>query len=241
MKYGDFAYIYDRLICDDIDYDKWCDYLENLFHEYNCAPERICELACGTGNMTSRLAVRGYDMTGVDISSDMLTVAADKSPHSRFICSDMSRFETDTEYDAVLCMIDGINYQITPKSVLRTFKNVRKSLTRGGVFIFDISTAYKLGTVIGNDTFIHSDSDIFYSWQNEYIEKYNLSYMLLNFFVREGNKYRRFEEQHIQRGWSERHLRYMLKSAGFSETTVYDELTAHTPTPESQRIVFVCK
>lgn len=241
IQYRDFAYIYDRLMHCDIDYDKWCDYIENLFDKHSVSPDTLCELACGTGNITSRLHSRGYNMTGVDISSDMLFVAQEKTDGIEYICSDMSKVNLDGMYDGFLCMIDGLNYVITPKAVINTFKTVKERLKENGVFIFDISSQYKLKHIIGNETFIHSEYDVFYSWENRYIERYNLSDMLLNFFVRNGDSYNRFEERHLQRGWSIDEMKKMLKMAGFTDIFVYNELTFEAPTDDSQRLVFVCK
>lgn len=241
MAYNEFAYIYDRLIREDIDYGKWCDYIENLFDMHGCNPDSICELACGTGNITELLEGRGYNMCGVDISPDMIKAAERKGLKGELICSDMSQFRPQRSYDAFLCMIDGINYVITPKSVLNTFKNIRKNLSDNGIFIFDVSSRYKLKNIIGDETFIHSQEDVFYSWQNRYIERYNISDMYLNFFVRRGELYERFEERHLQRGYSEEELRVMLKRAGFSEVSVFNELTFDAPHKESERLVFVCK
>lgn len=239
-QYKEFAQIYDELMHSDIDYERWCDYIENLFTEHGCEPDSICELACGTGNMTAGLERRGYDMTGVDISPQMLAVAEEKLKNTELMCIDMSRFRPFKKYDAFLCMIDGLNYVIAPKAVENTFRRVHDNLNDGGVFIFDVSTEYKLKNILGNETFIYSEYDIFYSWQNEYHEKYKLSDMLLNFFVREGKRYRRFEERHLQRGWTQEQLTLMLKKAGFTDINVYDELTHNAPNEKSARIVFVC-
>lgn len=242
MQYGEFAYIYDRLMHGDIDYDRWCDYIENMFLSHGCEPQTICELACGTGSMTERLIKRGYDVTGVDVSSDMLAAAADKLGNTELMCIDMTRFVPRKRYDAFLCMIDGINYVTVPAALLRMFKNVRAALSDGGVFMFDISSEYKLRDVIGINTFIRSEYDVFYAWQNEYYEKYNICDMLLNFFVMDKNgKYSRFEERHTQRGWTEEQIRTLLKKAGFSEVYAYDELSFEPPKEDSERIVFVCK
>lgn len=240
-QYQDFAYVYDRLMHEDIDYDKWCDYIENLFTLHGVSPDTLCELACGTGNITCRMEKRGYKITASDISSDMLSIASGKVTDTELVCSDMSKLALPEKYDAFLCMIDGLNYVITPKSVLNTFKNVKEHLNDGGVFVFDVSSQYKLKNILGNETFIHSEYDVFYSWQNRFLEKHNLSDMLLNFFVRNGNMYERFEERHIQRGWTEKELVFMLKKAGFKEISVYDELKFTEPNPKSARLVFVCK
>ncbi len=240
-QYQDFAYVYDRLMHEDIDYDKWCDYIENLFTLHGVSPDTLCELACGTGNITCRMEKRGYKITASDISSDMLAMASEKVTDTELVCSDMTKLVLPEKYDAFLCMIDGLNYVLTPKAVLNTFKNVKAHLNDGGVFVFDVSSQYKLKSILGNETFIHSEYDVFYSWQNRFLEKHNLSDMLLNFFVRNGNTYKRFEERHIQRGWTEKELVFMLKKAGFTELAVYNELEFTEPLPKSARLVFVCK
>lgn len=240
-QYGNFAYIYDRLINSDVNYGKLCDYLENLFDMHGVSPDTLCELACGTGNVTSEMEKRGYVITASDISTDMLSVASQKLERTRLVCSDMTKFRTQNSFDAFLCMIDGVNYVITPKSLFRTFLNVRKSLNAGGVFVFDVSSRYKLSNILGDETYIHSEYDVFYSWQNRYIEKYNLSDMLLNFFVRHGDVYERFEERHLQRGWSHGELTCMLKKAGFAEINVYGDMNFNAPTDKSERLFFVCK
>ena len=191
--------------------------------------------------MTEQLEKRGYIITASDISSDMLTVASKKLMSTELICSDMSKFNTGRKYDAFLCMIDGLNYILTPKGMLNTLKNVKNNLNDRGIFVFDISSQYKLRNILGNETYIHSEYDIFYSWQNRFIDKYNLSDMLLNFFVRRGDVYERFEERHIQRGWSQEEMTLMLKKSGFTDITVYDELSFNRPKEQSERLIFVCK
>lgn len=242
--YSDFAYIYDSLMKRDIDYEKWADYIENIFDMYDVNPELVCDLACGTGNITIPLAKRGYDMTGVDISENMLNAARDKAQDLNilFLNQSIARLDLYGTMGAFICMIDGINYIIAPKLLEYTFKRMKTCfMDPGALFVFDISTRYKLKNVIGNNTFIHSDKNIFYTWQNRYIEKKNLSDMLLTFFVKRGSAYRRFEERHVQRAYTEDELKYMLKKAGFSEINTYHELTFEAPRPDSERIVFVCR
>lgn len=243
-SYSDFAGIYDSLMHGDIDYEKWADYIENLFDMYGINPNLVCDLACGTGNITIPLARRGYDMTGVDISEDMLNAARAKAQglDILFLNQSITRLDLYGTMGAFLCMIDGINYVIAPKLLERAFKRMKTCfMDPDALFIFDISTRYKLKNIIGENTFVHSDKDIFYTWQNRYIASKNISDMLLTFFVRQGDAYRRFEEHHIQRAYTEKELRYMLKKAGFTEIHTYHELTFESPRSDSERIVFVCR
>ena len=214
-SYTDFAYIYDSLMHKDIDYEKWADYIENLFIMYDINPDLVCDLACGTGNITIPLAKRGYGMTDLDLFGTM---------------------------GAFLCMIDGINYVLPPKSLLTLFTKIKTCfIDPDGLFIFDISTEYKLKNVIGSNTFVHSDKNIFYTWQNRFIEKRKLSDMFLTFFVKQGKKYSRFEERHLQRAYSVNELTLLLKKAGFKTVDTYDELSFDKPKKDSERIVFVCR
>lgn len=243
-SYTDFACIYDSLMRSDIDYEKWADYIENLFDMYGANPNLVCDLACGTGNITIPLAKRGYDMTGVDISEDMLNIARSKSEGLNILYLNQNIADLDLygTMGAFLCMIDGINYILPPKSLLKMFTKIKTCfIDNGGLFIFDISTEYKLKNVIGSNTFVHCGRDIFYTWQNRYIEKKKLSDMFLTFFVKQGGNYARFEERHLQRAHSVTELTLLLKRAGFETIDTYGELSFSPPAPESERVVFVCK
>lgn len=243
-SYSDFAYIYDSLMHEDINYAQWTDYIENIFTMYDVYPKLVCDLACGTGNFTIPLARRGYNMTGVDISSDMLNIARSKAEglDILFLNQSLSKLDLYGTMGAFICMIDGINYMLAPKSLLRLFERINTCfLDKGGLFIFDISTRHKLKNVIGSNTFVHGEKDIFYTWQNRYIESKKLSDMFLTFFVRDGKKYSRFEERHLQKAYTENELRYLLKKAGFSNVDTFGQLSFDTPEKDSERMVFVCR
>lgn len=247
MQYKEFAYIYDRLMKPDINYGHVADFIENLFIKYDKNPELIADLACGTGNVTIPLAKRGYDMIGVDISEQMLSVAREKAINAGadilFLNQDISKLDLYGTCDAFLCMIDGLNYIIEPKKIENMFKTVKSCfINPGGLFIFDISSRYKLQNIIGNNTFIYDGDDVFYSWENKYAEKPALSKMYLNFFCKQRDgSYRRFYEEHLQRGHSVEELTKALKKAGFLNVEIFDGFSFAEPTEESERVLFVAQ
>lgn len=246
-SYADFAYLYDSLMTSDIDYGKWADYIENLFHYYDKNPNMVCDLACGTGNFTIPLAKRGYEMIGVDRSYDMLTVAREKAQEENldilFLNQSVSRLDLYGTADAFLCMIDGFNYILSYQTLYAIFKRIKTCFIEpDGIFIFDLSSRYKLSETIGNNTFIHSSEDIFYTWENTYYKQKNISDMFLTFFKKDTDgKYERFEERHLQRGYSVSEIKYLLKKAGFAKVDVFDELSFTPPTNTSSRIVFAAQ
>ena len=70
--YDEFAKIYDSLMT-EVDYDQWADYLFRHLLNGKRDTKKILEFGCGTGSITTRLARKGYAMTGVDLSEEMLT------------------------------------------------------------------------------------------------------------------------------------------------------------------------
>ena len=75
--YTVLAGCYDRLTA-DVDYERWADYVERHFRRSKRPVRAVVELGCGTGSLTRLLAERGYAMTAVDLSPDMLAVADQK-------------------------------------------------------------------------------------------------------------------------------------------------------------------
>lgn len=243
-SYTAFSEIYDSLMKQDIDYSRIADYIENIFILHGKSPDMVVDLACGTGNLTIPLAERGYDMIGIDRSADMLSIAREKSVGKDilFLNQDMTKLDLYGTADAFLCMIDGINYCLNPNSVYKMLKKIKTCfLNENGIVIFDVSSEYKLSSVIGNNTFIHNEEDIFYSWENKYYEKLKVSDMYLNFFVKGNGGYKRFSERHLQKAYSIELIQQMLDKAGFKKVTVYGDFTFDKPSKRAERIIFVAE
>lgn len=245
-SYSEFANYYDRLMHKDVDYNRIADFIENIFTYFDVYPELVCDLACGTGNVTLPMAKRGYEMIGVDNSVSMLNIArkkaADENQNILFLNQSITRLDLYGTCDAFLCMIDGINYVLSPQLLADAFSRIKRCfLNPGGVLIFDISSYYKLSKTVGTNTFIHDGDDIFYAWENKFYEKKKLSEMYLNFFVKGKSGYKRFCEHQLQRAYSDGEIKKALKKAGFTDIEAYDGFTLKKPSEGSKRIVFAAR
>lgn len=238
MVYADLAAVYDQLMQQDVQYDTLCDLIEKCFRRYGRNPELIVDLACGTGSVTSRMAQRGYDMIGIDISEEMLNIARKKDEKSLYLEQDITAFELYGTVDAALCMIDGYNYVIDDEKLLNSFLWVKNYLNPEGLFLFDVSSDYKLSTLLGNETFVYEDDNVFYTWENEFDEQTDLSSSYITFFVKEGDMYRRFDEVHIQKARSISHIIHLLEKAGFSDIHTFADSSFAYPQKDSQRVFF---
>ena len=180
--YNDFASVYDALTF-DVDYDGYVDFLEQVFKINSLNPELILDLACGTGAVTQRLCEKGYDLIALDSSDSMLDIAREKCGDFDvlFLCQDMTEFELYGTVDVIVCSLDSINYIRSLSDLQKVFKLAYNYLNYDGLFIFDINSKYKLTEILGNNTFVDEQENIFYVWENETDGKSTTFY--LNFFV----------------------------------------------------------
>lgn len=100
----------------------------------------LLDVACGTGAITALLA-RSYQVSGLDISPGMLTVAGAKLPGGTPLYrADMTSFRLGASFDAVVCAYQGVNHLLSLPAWQRFFGCAYRHLTPGGVFVFDIAT-----------------------------------------------------------------------------------------------------
>lgn len=243
-QYKDFAFIYDELM-NEVDYNGWVEYIEEIIEKEGTKVQNILELACGTGNLTIPLTKKNYDIAGIDISEEMLGVAREKAEKEGvelvLLQQDIAELDFDiTNLDCVLCACDGFNYITYDEDLESVFKKTYELLKENGLFIFDISSFYKLSSVLGNNMYGENREDIAYMWQNYFDDEENLVEMELAFFVKdEDGRFERFEEVHQQRAYTEEEILDMLQSVGFKDIKVYSDFTFEAPKEDSERIFFV--
>ncbi len=240
--YNRFAYLYDNLI-NDVNYEEWLSYYYKIFQRYGLKPGLGLDLGCGTGNLTKLFSDKGIDMTGVDLSEDMLMVAREKSEGRDilYLNQDMREFELYGTVDFIVSSLDCINYITDKRELLKVMKLVNNYLNPGGLFVFDINTQYKLENIIGNNTFILENEKTFCSWQNEYDKKRKTVDFYLTFFTEEEGVYHRFDEVHSERAYSIDEIKSVIEAAGMRLLSVYDGLTFKKPTSKSERVFFVAQ
>ena len=135
-----YAATYDAIYAQK-DYDRECDLVEAAFAEHSSATiSSVFDLGCGTGNHAIRLAARGYRVTGVDRSAEMLVRAVAKARGTDRTCwihGDVRSVDAGGPYDAALLMFAVLGYQHTNDDVSATFANIRRHVRDGGLLIFD--------------------------------------------------------------------------------------------------------
>src|SRR4030042_1941738 len=119
------------------DYSKECDFLEEIFKRFGNKIQTILDLGCGTGLHDLELSKRGYEITGLDLSNEMIEIAREKVPNVRFEVADMSNFNLNEKFDAIICMFSSLGYLIENKQIESFFKSVKNHLKENGLLIID--------------------------------------------------------------------------------------------------------
>lgn len=235
--YTVLAGCYDRLTA-DVDYGRWADYVERHFRRWRRPVRSVAELGCGTGSLTRLLARRGYAVTAVDLSPDMLAVADQKCRGLGvlFLCQDMSRLTLLEPADAIISCLDSVNYVTRPAALKRTFQRVYRHLAPGGLFLFDVKTPLALEGA-GGQTNLDEDEDIFCVWRGEYSPRRRVCGYGLDLFVRqEDGSWSRGGEYHEEYAYTLEELTGFLRDAGFQNVRIYGDKTMRPPREGALRV-----
>lgn len=238
--YHALAASYDRLT-NDVDYEKIVAFYHEIMAQEGVKPRTVADLACGTGSVALILAQQGYEVTGVDMSEEMLTVAFQRAMEQDtkplFVCQKLQELSLPRGVDMAVCALDGLDYITNPAHCQQAIKRVYKALNPGGLFIFDVNTPQKLRAMDGQ-VFVDEDDDVFCLWRGEFDEQTNICSYGMDLFQREGKTWHRSFEEHREYAYSEEQLRDYLKAAGFTHIRVYGDGVLRSPQAGEQRIYF---
>ena len=216
MQYKSLSKYYEKLILDD-GYDKWTDYILSIVKSKLSSGVGY-DVGCGTGIFTRKLKKSGFSVKGVDISAEMLAIAKDLSSKNGvyidYLLCDMRALKSFEKLDFITVVNDGLNY-ISQKDIKRCISSFSKCLKKGGILLFDISTEYKLSSVLNGNMFGSDDEELSYVWLSEYDEIEKKLTMNLSFFEKQGDMYKRYDEQQTEYAHTVSALKSELDSAGF--------------------------
>lgn len=249
MIYDLLAPFYDKYN-GDIDYGIWADFIEKLIDKHSSAgkPQLVLDLGCGTGRMTVELAKRGYDMTGIDYSPEMLDIARRSAESNGFgekilwLCQDMTEFELYGTVDAAVCCLDGINHLTSRTQLDKCFSLVHNYLVPDGIFIFDINGKFKFENIYSDQTYAMEDDNSVCVWQNYYNEKTKLCDFYITLFKECGDgRYERFDEFQRERMYTLRSIKNALSKNSLEFLAAYSDFEFKEGSDADERIYIVAR
>lgn len=242
-SYGPLADWYDSLT-EDVDYEGLRDYLSAIFRRWGVEPKSLLDMACGTGSLSALFAEQGLKTYGMDLSEEMLTRAVDKlgdMPNApAFLRGNMADFRLPEPVDALVCMLDSFNYLTEREQGEHAIRCFRDALNPGGVLVFDVRPPEQLRAFDGQ-MFMDETEDVVCIWRTEFEEETQQCFYGMDIFVREGDLWRREQEEHLELAYEPEWLRKTLLENGFTDVEIYGERTFMPPQPDEERIFIIAR
>jgi glycine/sarcosine N-methyltransferase len=131
------------------DYDRFVHWERRLANELPfieaqltaCGARRVLDVACGTGQHTIALAQRGYQVTGVDLSTGMIQRARENAASEgldvRYLVAGFGdlRARLEGHYDALLCLGNSLPHVLTAPALRATLVDFASVLRPGGLLL----------------------------------------------------------------------------------------------------------
>jgi cyclopropane fatty-acyl-phospholipid synthase-like methyltransferase len=232
--YKDLAWLWP--LWEDLDiYKKECKKIVRLIRKHSKIKTRtLLDIGCGGGKNASHFK-KHFDVTGIDLSRQMLRNARKINPECKFIIADMRNFDLKKQFDSVF-INDAHNYMTTQRDLLKTFKMAYKHLKLGGVML--VHPDQTKSTFKQNATHIwrskRGDMDITFI-ENNYDPNLrdNTFESTFVFLIRKKGKLRIEHDFHTGGLFTLEIWRKLLKQTRFKVYKEKDEMTPGVPT-------FVC-
>ena len=238
-SYVRFAEVYD-LLMQDVPYNDYVEWVKKNAPTDNYP--KLLDIGCGTGTLTIKFHQAGYDVSGIDLSEEMLSIANERVSQQGISIPlfqmSMDELEGFHQFDVITIPIDSINYLEDEQSVIETFQRVYEALRKDGQFFFDVHSLYKMNEVFMQSPFTYDDGNILYIWHTEEGEEEHSIYHQLTFFVKDhvSNQYNRFDEEHFQRTFPVEYYEEWLYQVGFSQVEITADFKVEKPNIDSERI-----
>lgn len=228
---------------------RMAELLPPVLERFGAKPKTLLDLACGEGTFAVIMAQRGFKVTGVDASSEMLRFARKKAEEAgvevQLIKQDMRTLSLPEKFDVVTCWYDSLNYLLEWEELAQTFANVARVLNPGGLFIFDMNTIYGLAVSWQRQqpAYVEQDTgELFEVHRTSYDYERNIATLKITGFIREGEVWRRIDEEHRERGYTLSEIRKALRQAKLAELACFGSLREMAESkPDSPRVWFVAQ
>lgn len=227
--YTTLSNVYEAMYQSFMNYEEEFLFYDAIRSKYEC--NSLLELGCGTGNMAQRFLKKSISYTGLDISEEMLMIAEQKYPESRFVKADMRDFELNTTFDFCLAAGRTVSYLITNADVFNSFKCIHQHLGQKGVFCFDFIDAARFLPIIQNGKqIVHSASyksqnyKRISNWQINLSESYTFNWQSHYYEVGDNNNEIFLGEDHsVIRAFTKDDIELVLKLCGFDVLEFFDK------------------
>ncbi|KRM90626.1 class I SAM-dependent DNA methyltransferase [Liquorilactobacillus cacaonum] len=243
MIYSIFAQVYDELMDTEV-YENWLTFVNNNAY----SGKKLLDLACGAGQLAVMLAKEGYQVTGVDLSSEMLALADERAREDdtkiELVQANMTDLTGLDQFDVVTCGLDSLCYLANQEELANAFRQVFLHLNQGGTFIFDVISPYQTDVIYPGYMYNDTNEKRAFVWESfEGQEPHSVVHDLTFFIAKdeENNLFQRYEETHMERTYELKKYLELLTKVGFKKIRASSEYGNNEIDEKSTRFFFVCQ
>lgn len=207
---------------------------------------KLLDVACGEGSFAVEMARKGWSVTGVDLSEEMLRLATHRAKHEEvqvnFVKQDMRFIDYQNEFDLVTCWFDSLNFLTTQDDLQSAFNSISRSLKPNGWFLFDMNTIHGLAVGWQKERYYiqQENSDLLELHCSSFDYERNLASLRITWFIKAGKLWERFEEIFVERAFSIEEIETSLEYAGLHVVEKAGSLNPISPlTSTSNRAWFL--
>lgn len=197
------------------------------------------DLCCGAGSLLKLVCEAGFQAVGVDASPHQLRHARRNAPRAHLVRADIRELRLGRRSDVITCLFDSLNYLLTKRDLGRAFRRARHHLADDGLFAFDMNT---LAGIEAHWTKVHVFRDPGRVLINDtaFEKRRRLGTCRITGFVKEGRRWRRFDEEHVERAYTPEEIDGVLAKARFR----FEKWDGHSfgeAAEQSGRLLYVCR
>jgi SAM-dependent methyltransferase len=213
--------------------------LESLVLRHLPAGARLLDLCCGAGHVAAALVRRGFRVTGLDSSPEMVRLAQRNAPAAEIIQTDARAFQFPVRFDAAVSTFNSLAHIPSLEDMVRAFGCVHSALAPGAPFLFDVSMEEAYATRWRGSFGIVAD-DHACIVRPSYHPDQRIGRNDITVFHRNG-ALRRVDLVISQRCYSESELRTALETVGFADIRTFDGERDLGLQGDAERMFFLAK
>jgi len=219
--YDDFAWFYNRYWSEEF-HSAAFPILERIWLDRLPAGAHILDVCCGTGYLAALLTARGWRVTGLDVSQEMLVYARANAPAAKFVVADAASFRLPGACDAAVSTFDSLNHLLEPAALDAAFRNIAGALRPGGLLVFDMLLEEGYQTRWGESFALVRDDHLLTITGAAYDSRTRIARLTVTMFRLLEGAWRRSDVTIEERCYSPEEISNALDLAGFGELLCYD-------------------
>jgi SAM-dependent methyltransferase len=219
--YDDFAWFYNRHWNEEF-HSLAFPILERIWLPRVVRKGRILDVCCGTGYLAGLLTARGYRVTGIDASAEMIALARQNVPAAAFQIADARQFRVLGKFDGAVSTFDSLNHILSAEDLEAAFQCTAEALKPGAPFAFDmlLESAYHTNWT---DTFsLVRDDHVLVLSGSGFDVRTRLAQCRITMFRLLDGVWRRNDVEVHERCYTTGEIDAALSRAGFEQTACYD-------------------